>query len=138
MVEGSGTTVFLCGLWQCSARTTSPAGQTPDGIGTLTGTYGKKNPAASWGAIGAPVGKSDAASTGRMGKDGAPSTTATGWSVTSSAGSSSETSGLAVSEIWLPQRARAVILPSINSSSPGWRRAFLRVHPGEQIGRAHV
>src|ERR1039457_7718610 len=38
------------------------------------------------------------ASTGRMGKDGAPSTPATGWSVTSSAGSSSETSGLAVSE----------------------------------------
>src|SRR3982074_75283 len=111
MVEGSGTTGFL---WRFGRQTpltlSSLLRQSPEGIGTPTGTYGKKKlPAKSLGAIGAPPGKSGGASKGRIGKDGADSIPATGWSRISSSGSSSETSGLAVSEIWLPQRARAVI-----------------------------
>jgi len=45
----------------------------------------------------------------------------------SSSGFSSEMSGLATSEIWLPQWARAVVVPSVNSNSPTWRRTFFLV-----------
>src|ERR1700687_1536579 len=129
MVEGSGTVGGL-GCWGRQRGGTTPwsAGQSPEGIGTPTGTYGKKNePAKSLGGIGSPPGKSGGASRGRKGKDGPAPSSATGRSNTSSSGSSSETSGLAVSEIWLPQRARAVILPSVSSSSPRCRRILLRV-----------
>src|ERR1700687_1930394 len=101
MVEGSGTTGFLWRLGREWLSSLSRPGQSPEGIGTPTGTYGKKKlPAKSLGAVGSPPGKSGGASKGRMGKDGADSIPATGWSRISSSGSSSETSGLAVSEIW--------------------------------------
>src|SRR6202051_3671946 len=129
MVEGSGTTGFL---WRLGRQTPSTIWsllrQSPEGIGTPTGTYGKKKaPAKSLGAIGSPPGKSGGARKHRKGKEGADSIPATGWSIISSSGSSSETSGLAVSEIWLPHRARAVIFPSVSNSSPGCRRILRRV-----------
>src|ERR1700691_3080313 len=126
MVDGSGLIGGLWRLWQCLSVSISPAGQFETGYGPANDTYGKtKPPPNSWGGVGVAAGKSGA-SAGR-GRNAAVGSIATGWSSTSSEGSSSDTSGLAVSEIWLPQCARAVILPSVSSSSPGSRRTFFLV-----------
>src|SRR5271165_4224962 len=98
-VDGSGATGCLC-LWQIPpGPSVCPTGQVPETFGAPNGAYGNvKPPAKSGGAIGTPVGRLAGAGRGRLGKDGAAAI-ATGWSRTSSAGSSSETSGLAVSDI---------------------------------------
>src|SRR5258708_155695 len=100
-VEGSGIGGGLWRLWRQRPSTfSSPARHSPEGIGTPTGTYRKKNPPAkNLGATGSPPGKSGWASTGRMNKDGMGPISATGRSRISASGSSLETSGLAFSEI---------------------------------------
>lgn len=56
-----------------------------------------------------------------------PLATASGRSSSAMVGSSSKVSACGKTETWLPQRVRAVILPSVSSFSPLWRLACLWV-----------
>jgi hypothetical protein len=56
-----------------------------------------------------------------------PLPVATGWFICASEGSWGETAACGFADNWLPQRARAIILPSVTTVSPAGIRCGLRV-----------